>query len=211
MTTLRKLRAFGALTALGIAALLIVGLFAPSTLDAIYKTRSSVGNGTFTRSATTQAVTAGPLFYRTSKLEIKYPSEMRENETAIVKMIYSARSVKIPQRKDENTTGTDVPPVTELDSLDAELGIRLTSSGFRLEPKEGFKRTAGSPLPIVEKWTITPEGEGKRFLLLRVEESPTSLEKFLQREQSVEVSINGEPSSPGEGGWFELPVNITTY
>src|SRR5439155_21975780 len=113
--------------------------------------------------------------------------------------------------KDDENKGTDVPSGTELESLDADLGIRLTSSGFKLEPKEEYKESAGSSLPIVEEWTITPEAEGKRVLLLRVEESSTSLEKKLNRRPIVEAQINGNPSSSGQGGWFELPVNITTY
>jgi hypothetical protein len=143
---------------------MFVGIFAPSVLNAVYKKRSLAAKDTFIRSSSIATLSAGPGYYRESDLEIKYSSEMCENVTAVLRLSYTVRSIQVGPEK-YGQSPNDVASTETIDILDADLGIFLTSSGFKVEPKEGIKRKAGAPLPIMELWTVTPEAPGSKVLL----------------------------------------------
>jgi hypothetical protein len=111
--------------------------------------------------------TAGPAALARSFLELTYTSNMRENQTSIVNLTYHVRSVFI--RDPSQPKQSDVPDVSELTELEDPILVRLGSSGFKIDPKEDLRKERGASLPITQKWTITPEGEGTRVLLLRIE------------------------------------------
>lgn len=229
MTTLQRFRLSAALVLLLAAGVLSVGLYAPSLTDVMFARKTSGKTADFLgfNSRHDRLASTGVWDERKSVIGIRYPEQMRENETRIVELEYRVKSLQHSKKdstpkmwygdRDRLPTLSDVPAILEYNVLDLELSVHLGSSGFKLDPSGDLKRHLGERLPIIEKWTITPKGEGQRSLLLRVEEigeeDQGTPDKYSEDAGELPRSgtINGKPILARADGWFELPVKVDTY
>lgn len=156
-----------------------------------------------------QVPTAGPLAFRIAKLNVAYPSTMRENETLPVEVAYSVTYHPMQLPDPRGIVSTDPLSAQELGELDAALNLELSSSGFAVEPKTEIARPAKAKLPITEVWTVTPSAEGSRYLLLKVQEENVS--GGLAFRVFHRASINGVPTHADTNGVYRLPVTVHTY
>ena len=211
MTIPPSARIAGASFFLGTTVIILLGLMAPSALDSFITRRSDPKRNTFVHSVDIPVRTAGPMALSRSFLEIRYPKQMRENETRVVEMTYRVRSVLVIKQRPLEQSDKDVG--TESWMLEEPISVHLGSSGFKLDPKEDLRKEPGTLLPLRQKWTITPEGEGTRVLLLRFDlgENPGTKTRFPFTPKPLDASINGQKIPLPEDGWFELPITVTNY
>ena len=151
--------------------------------------------------------------FRVAKVIVTYPSTMRENETLPIDVGYTVavHTIEFPDAFSRfgGTVNADQYPPQPLKELDRSLKLELSSSGFAIEPKKEIAKQPKSSLPIAQVWTATPKGEGLRYLLLRVDEGQDS--GVLAYNFSYSASVNGAPAQPDAGGYYRLPVSVSTY
>lgn len=215
MSFLRYSRLLASLLFAAFALVICLGLLWPHGAELIFPRAKSTVENLLTRWESKQVATGGPLMARRSLLKIRYPKEMRENETRVVELTYSVQSVEIGPKPDKSRFSDSDSSVTDKERLDADLKVHFGSSGFKCEPTADAVIPRGTTLPVVLKWTITPEGEGDRALLLHLEESDIEgrhiLERVFPGALAAETTINGKPVNSPAGGWIELPISVTNY
>jgi hypothetical protein len=91
---------------------------------------------------------------------------------------------------------------TPLKSLDMELVLTLSSSGFKIVPDKPIKHSKRTNLPISHAWTITPLDEGEHLLILKLDKVPSAPHKWT-------AVINDVPTATTEGV-FQLPIVVYT-
>jgi hypothetical protein len=97
------------------------------------------------------------------RLTFTYPERLRENETGVVTLRYEQQ-----QERRKGYAASSPTVTTVLQQSDRELTTEIASSGFKIAPASPAKSEKGTPLPLVIKWTITPEKEGQHALVLNV-------------------------------------------
>ena len=190
----------------------LVGVMAPTLLGSLIESTGPTPQHKLQVTSIVHVHTAGPSWFRVGNLDVTYPSAMRENETRPVEVTYT---VKWGAQETSNLLSTVPPnplqpvptdPLTQtLEKLDRGVKLELTSSGFSIEPKGEVSKQEETPLPTKQVWTVTPTAEGSRSLLLRVEEKEGG------NWPTYEALINGASTQPDAGGFYVLPVSVTTF
>lgn len=188
----------------------VIVFFAPSTHTKKIEQRTSSSLNHFRLESNSKMFSLGPnIMLRKAELNISYPSKMRENETLLVEVTYSAAkqiigpSAITPDKKIAPHPWTHSMQTHE---LLRDVSIELSSSGFAIEPKGTINIENHTRLPFRQSWTITPSAEGLRYILLTVHEEKKSMEKI-----TYSAQINSEPTTSDASGMFKLPVTVTTY
>ena len=185
-------------------------LLAPQYSDSVLRSQLALPPHRFKLESEVQLPTAGPLIFRIAKLNVTYPSTMRENDTLLVEVVYT---VTYHEREFPDLLGivsTDPFPPQELRELDRPVSLELSSSGFAVEPKSEVAKPAKARLPITQVWTVTPAAEGSRYLLLKIhEERGSGILAFFPF--SYTASINGMQTQADPSGLYKLPVTVSTY
>jgi len=187
-----------------LAAIVIVN---PSAVERLLPSAPSKLTSSMALENKVQYVTAGPLSFRHSFVQIKIPASMRENQTVPVVVTY-----RLEQRRvDDPTDGLNNwirPPISAITNMDGRLKISLKSPAFGVEPEAALEVEERSLLPITNLWAITPKGEGDHILLLKVAES---VEGTFARNLSSSAKLNDGRIEPLADGSYAIPIQVTTY
>lgn len=199
--------------ALALAAIvLIAGVLDPRGFLAL--ARSSSATFTLEARRLERYGTALPPDARSALVEIQYPAKMRENETLPVTMWYQVQRVPLNALPDSFYPSGAAPRPRMVDQLDLKLVVELSSSGFKIAPREQEERMRGTRLPLGVAWTITPEGEGqRRYLLLTIREEIGGVLRNLGDSSVAKLAatVNGSPVKPNQAGAFQFPIAVRTY
>lgn len=170
-----------------------------------------------------QMVTAGPLIFKVSSVDVVYPSTMRENQTLLVRLNYRLQEhiVDIPTGATAGIYG-NLDKVRDLETMSGELNVSLASSGFDVEPASPFLAKSQDKLPLKAHWTVTPKSEGTHLLMLRISEkmsgtfadvlpNTTKAMGDAFSPATLVANINDQVIRPSDAGLYELPVRVYTY
>jgi len=182
---------------LGIALLVLGGavLVAPDVLPAIQLAAVQQADGVAEVKTTYQAITAGPLLFDRTQIEVHYPSRIREDETLTVTARASqfASAVDLGPRDPNAPMSTDPPSgAGEHRALVWPIALALSGAAFDIDPRE---RTypKGAALPLDISWTAFPKSTGTHTLIL--DWSGIAPPEFGWRPESGvgAVLVNGNP------------------
>jgi hypothetical protein len=183
-------------------------------VGSLWTFRAPVSDGTPEHEATLQqrlepnAVGVGerePSPVQRVRLTFTYPERLRENETGVVTLRYERVQ---EQRKGYAASSPII--TTALQISDREITAELASSGFKIAPASAVKREKGVSLPLVIKWTITPEKEGQHALVLDVSDMFLRAMPKSNDQVTTDFMLNGAQALMRDEGVVDLPIKVTT-
>lgn len=139
------------------------------------------------------------------RLTFTYPKRLRENETGVVMLRYERQ---LDRRMGYAASSPTV--TTDVRRSDRELSAELTSSGFKIAPASTAKREPGATLPLVIKWTITPEKEGQHAVVLNVGDMLLRTMPKSRDQLTTDFLLNGTAAPMRDEGVIDLPITVTT-
>lgn len=118
--------------------------------------------------------TACPSCWANDELIVKYPSTVQVDQSASVEVRLNASGplnakIEHPEKASSHFESELLGLNRDPSSLRAPLSLTLSSAGLQVAPSSKLEKPAGSPLPLLWRWTILATKEGTQEAILDME------------------------------------------